>query len=878
MQFIKLNLRWKIFIVVSLGLMVAYAGVGAFRLYQVKKGFDEEINRSGQERAALVADAVANMIIGYDYSNMEALAARIAALQDVEKVNIYNIDGKLMVSAKTANFDSEYKGLNYPLGMTIFTAPVTFSGQKIGKVELLVTRERFNELKKTSYKTLVSAILISILFFGFVIYFAVTYFIVNPLLRLSKAADQLAMGDFSAELPPKTRDELGTMVNAFEVMRESRKQTEARLQTVIDHSPDAFIQLDSNGSIIDWNDKAVSIFGFEKSEALGKEFSMVMPPHEMGLNPGYRKCYQKSADVLGVIREVVGQRKDGSRFPLELRTSEIPFEEGNAFIISARDITQLKDSQNRLLNAMTAAEAANAAKSTFLSNMSHEIRTPMNSIIGMANLALKTHLNTKQHDYVSKINFSAQHLLGLLNDILDFSKIEANKLEIEEVNFTLSALFKGLSGQLAHAAASKGLSLKFELDEKLSVPLRGDPMRLSQILLNFISNAIKFTQTGEIKVSAVLLVERAGEFEIRFEVRDSGVGLSNEEIGKLFHAFHQADTSTTRKYGGSGLGLAICKQLVELMDGTIGVDSEPGKGSVFWIAVRLPFGEKINVMKQIVNLDLSSLQDKSILLVEDNIFNQQVASEILQEVGINVSIANNGKEAIECLLQKTFDCVLMDVQMPVMDGFEATRQIRTTPVLANTIIIAMTANAGVEDKARCFAAGMNDFISKPVFADQLYAVIAKHLNVVDMLVVEELPKLATYPLRRSADLQAQTGRSAEREVAALIDLTSLGKMLGFDPHKINKFAQKFLNSAQQGLVEIEAALKEGNWEALAALGHRNKSPARTVGAHSYANLCQSLEQFKEGGDTETASRIVAQMHQLLKKIAVQINIYAAMHT
>jgi two-component system sensor histidine kinase/response regulator len=397
-------------------------------------------------------------------------------------------------------------------------------------------------------------------------------------------------------------------------------------------------------------------------------------------------------------------------------------------------------------------------------------------------------------------------------------------------------------------------------------------MRLSQILLNFISNAIKFTQTGEIQVNANLLVERASEFEIRFEVRDSGVGLSSEEIDKLFHAFHQADTSTTRKHGGTGLGLAICRQMVELMDGTIGVDSVPGKGSVFWFIVRLPFGEKMNVKKQIVKLDVSRLQGKSILLVEDNLFNQQVASEILHEVGITVTIANNGKEAIDLLLQHGFDCVLMDVQMPVMDGFEATRLIRGTPDLVNTKIIAMTANAGVEDKARCFAAGMNDFISKPVFADQLYAVIAKHLGVADIVEEEELPKIAAFPLRRTADFHVPVAKTVVvRDSAALIDLTLLGKMLGFDPHKVNKFAQKFLHSAQQGLTEIDAALKSSDLQTLAALGHRNKSPARTVGALSYANLCQSLEQFKDAGDTEAATRIVEQMHQLLTQIAVQIN-------
>ena len=872
MRKIQLNLRWKILLVVSIGLLIAYGATGAIRIYQVKKSFIEETNRSGQERATLIADAVANMIVGYDYGNLEAVANRIVKFQDIRKINIINRDGKLMVTRDARDFDTDQADQENL--SNFFVAPVYFAGDKVGSVELIVSRDRFSELIKISYRNIFFAILLSLIFFSILIYSTVSVFIVRPLLKLSKAADQLALGNYAAELPHKSRDEIGKLISAFSKMRESRKDSEARLQAVFDNSPDAFIQLDNNGNIIDWSEKAVFIWGYQKSEVLGKNFSIVMPDPELGMNPGYQRCYQKSENLLGAIREAVGKRKKGSFFPLELRTSEINFEEGSAFLVLARDISARKKNENKLMQAMSAAEAANAAKSAFLSNMSHEIRTPMNSIIGMTKLASKTPLNAKQRDYLSKIDYAANHLLDLINDILDFSKIEANKLELEKMNFELSSLFKGLSGQLAHSAASKGLTLRFELDDALSIPLLGDPMRLLQVLLNFASNAIKFSNKGEVLIRGQLLEDYGLDLLVLFEVTDEGIGLSKEIIQTLFKPFQQADSSTTRQYGGTGLGLAICKQLVELMHGTIGVESQLGVGSKFWFTARFAKGVELNPMINDAPMaDLSVLKGISILVVEDNPFNQQIAVELLGDVGVAVSIANNGQEAIDMLLAQCFDCVLMDVQMPVMDGFEATRQIRSNPALAGICIIAMTANVRKEDREHCFAVGMDNFIGKPVFADNLYKVIAETIFALHA----HRAKSNERNLLEPATLDIDTApflpglQSVSDGGTVLLDLSVLGKMLGSDPVKINKFALKFLQSAQLGLAEIEQALNDADMEKLAALGHRNKSPARTVGANSYAQLCQSLEQFKGGGSIEVARKIVEQMRQLIVRIEVQIN-------
>lgn len=873
MRKINLNLRGKLIIVV-VGVVVIFSAMDIFRIYNQKKNLVEQMNRSGGERVTLIAESLTNLLVAYDYSNMESLAERFVKLEDVEQINILNRAGNVIISRNSLNFNSRTQG-------SVFVAPINFSGKTIGSVEMFVSLDRLNKAISDTYQTVAVALSFATLLFGLVIYATVSVFIVKPLSRLGKAADQLALGNYFADLPPVSGDEMGSLTSAFSSMRESRKLSEERLIAIFENSPDAFIQLDANGNIINWNDKAANIFGYSRNEAIGKNFSMLIPEKGADVTGRYRKYYQNSDNFnpIGAIREVVGQRKNGSHFPLELRTGEIHLEEGRAYIVSARDITESKENEAKLLHAMNAAEAANAAKSVFLSNISHEIRTPMNSIIGMANLALKTRLEPKQRDYLIKIDYSAQHLLGLINDILDFSKIEANKLELEVLDFEFDTVFENLSNQLEHSASIKGLRLVFDLDHRLNVPLRGDPMRLAQVLLNYTSNAIKFTDEGEITIRVIMLEQGADDFLIRFEVEDTGIGIGAAEIDKLFQAFHQADASTTRKYGGTGLGLAISKQLVELMGGTVGVESQRNQGSTFWFTVRLAKGDKLVTNTHPPPLNLELLKRASILLIEDNLFNQQVALEMLREVGANVSIGSNGQEAIDLLLKRRFDCVLMDVQMPVMDGLEATRQIRSNPALAGTHIIAMTANSSREDRARCLAAGMDSFISKPVLAEQLYTVIAQAIAAVvppdyvaGMVAGSSREQAAAHQMDNSSDMAESTRvESASSDHAAVIDLSVLAKMMGSDPAKIQKFALKFLHSAQLGVDEIETALRQQDMVGLAALGHRNKSPARTVGAQYFADLCQSLEQFKNSADIEQARNIVAQMRPLLERIARQIH-------
>ncbi|MHB1378096.1 MAG: ATP-binding protein [Desulfurivibrionaceae bacterium] len=432
-----------------------------------------------------------------------------------------------------------------------------------------------------------------------------------------------------------------------------------------------------------------------------------------------------------IMQRALETRYANDALVAHLRQASEESESLNLELIAEND--RRKATESELVLARDAAEAASRAKDEFLANMSHEIRTPMNGILGTLQLLQDTKMDAAQIDYVKIAYSSAEGLLSILNDILDFSKIAARKLVLEDIPFSLRALVDELVTLLSSQAQAKNIVLLAEIDPHLPEMLIGDPTRVRQVLTNFITNAIKFTEQGEVRVGVRCVSAFASRVMLRLEVRDTGIGIPEEKQQDLFQSFTQGDGSTTRKYGGTGLGLAIVRQLVLMMGGKIGVESDPGHGSVFWCELDFPVAAmgRLDEEQKTEAVQAEGALQGHILLVEDNKVNQMVAAKMLGGMGLTVDLAENGEKALAALAGKHYDLVLMDCQMPVLDGYQATRAFRLQEVKGERRlpIIAMTANAMQGDREKCLEAGMDDYLAKPVKKELLRKLLGQWLAV-----------------------------------------------------------------------------------------------------------------------------------------------------
>ncbi|MEY3280955.1 MAG: hypothetical protein RL674_940 [Pseudomonadota bacterium] len=495
----------------------------------------------------------------------------------------------------------------------------------------------------------------------------------------------------------------------LEMQQANLKETEAWYQSIINFAPDALMVINHNGDLVFCNRKAEDMFGYAKGELKNQKLTDLI-------------FSEDDADNMN-LDNLHGRHKAGYQFPVVMDLSHLPDlgERGDCACISIRDITVLKQEKAAIMAAKEMAENASRMKSDFLSNMSHEIRTPMNAIIGMSHLAMNSDLTVRQRNYIKKIQSSSQHLLGIINDILDFSKIEAGKLTIENIDFELAHILDDLANLMSEKTNSKGLELIFSIAPNVPKFLNGDPLRLGQILINYGNNAVKFTEKGEIIISINVLEETETDVVLKFSVSDTGVGIAQENKEKLFESFQQADTSTSRRYGGTGLGLAIAKQLAELMHGEVGVESEIGKGSIFWFSAKL--GKAKEPVKHMVsNLDL---RGRHVLVIDDNDMARHVLYDLLSSMGFKVSEVDNGSSAL-AIIQKAeaekspIEVVYLDWQMPEMDGIETAKAIQKLTLHKQPHLIMVSAYGNEELTNEIQQAGIKKMMLKPVTASLLF--------------------------------------------------------------------------------------------------------------------------------------------------------------
>ena len=655
-----------------------------------------------------------------------------------------------------------------------------------------------------------------------------------------------------------------------------RKASEAKIRQLsmaVEQSPVVVTITNLEGELEYVNDAFVQSTGYSRQEALGQNLRVL----QSGDTPAQTYLDLWKAMTEGRAWEGVfyNRRKDGSRYTEAAQITPIRQPDGRIthYMASKEDITekgrmvaeleQHRDHLEDLVASRTAqleeagriAESANRAKSAFLANMSHEIRTPMNAIVGLSHLLRRDNPTPSQVERLNKMETAASHLLSIINDILDLSKIEADRLQLEQTDFHLGSLMDNVYSLIAGQARDKGLVVDVDPD---SVPvwLRGDPTRVRQALLNYAGNAIKFTSSGFIALRARLLQETADEVFVRFEVEDTGMGIALEKQAGLFRAFEQADISTTRKYGGTGLGLAITRRLAQLMGGDAGVESVEGQGATFWFTARLqrgrgPMEADVTLFAHSAEVELQRYAGMRVLLVDDVDINREIAQQILETTGLLIDTAADGQEAVDLARTTPYALILMDLQMPVMDGLDATRAIHALAACANVPILAMTANAFDEDRRTCMEAGMVDFIAKPVDPEHLFSTLLKWLPPPN----QEAPALVALGALPMAGLHQSPEKLPGLDVANGLRTWRQAEVYA-------KFLRKFAVDYEGSVQAMAHAHHGGDAGAAAALVHKLKGAAGNLALTEVARSAGEVDQrLKAGGDVASALELLQQALQ-----------------
>ncbi len=678
---------------------------------------------------------------------------------------------------------------------------------------------------------------------------------IRPLEQLRAGVEALESGGEAVHVAEDRRDELGELARSFNRMAGTIQAKEAALRaseekyrSIVENATEGIFQTDPDGRIVMANPALAAMLAYDSAQGMVREGIDILGHVQVDKDQRarFRECIRNGE--YGTAFETVCRRTDGGTLPVLVNVHVVRDEEGRALLYEGlvQDITPWKQAE-RLKVAKEAAEASAEAKSRFLANMSHEIRTPLGAITGMvAVLNQSPDITPDWKRRLEKIESEAQTLLGLIEDILDFSRIEAGKLRLEKIPFAWAPVARQLVDLFAGKAAEKRLDLEFKFEDDIPAAMIGSPLRLKQVLMNLIGNAVKFTPPGG-RVRVTGHAHRRydnGGLNLVFRVEDTGIGIPSEKQAEIFESFTQSDDSTSRKYGGAGLGLAICKQLVEMMEGRIQVLSMAGGGSHFTFTV--PVEEADEVQPETVESGggrpARSLGGARILVVEDHPINQEVVQNLLEAEGVHVSVAGNGHEALAALADSDCDAVLMDVQMPDMDGLTATRRIRETrPDLAGMPVIAMTAHALPEERNKCLDAGMADVVTKPLDLKKLFDVLARHLSL----------RKDAGPDRTSRQ-PAVSGSGAAGKPPIPPDLPGIDaadaqeRLMG-NRHLLGRLLRQLVDDYRGAADRLRSLLAEGRRSEARMLAHTLKGVAGNCSARPLFRIAADLERILHDG-------------------------------